>query len=399
MVKRVLILILGFACIYGLRSLSAQTRIHIPEPYGDSFIESELISEISFIALQVERYGIIMPDMEMRVDDDEFFILDNKSAQCVYRFDNQGNLTNTICEKKIAAKSKNEPELKNPVEFNIDIYNKRVELYNFENSTISRFDYNGTEIDQISFTSNPSDFIRSKTGDYWIYTGWNNTETQYRLLKANSKGSITGRRLRLISRCAATEGFAFYARQNSILFWELLGSTVYNILDKDILPSYSFDFGIYKLPLDYHYLDGKESFEMLNQKGYYSMKKYLENDNFAYFFLNFNNNNQREMFHIIYDKNSKQTHIYTENAGLGAFDKAQAITENDELVFLVLPRKIRQLMSNDNDYMPMVFSGIMDEMKTLRNPVVLKIKLSSSSDQQFEKENENEELEQYYFEE
>lgn len=105
------------------------------------------------------------------------------------------------------------------------------------------------------------------------------------------------------------------------------------------------------------------------------------------------------MFHIIYDKNSKQTHIYTENAGLGAFDKAQAITENDELVFLVLPRKIRQLMSNDNDYMPMVFSGIMDEMKTLRNPVVLKIKLSSSSDQQFEKENENEELEQYYFEE
>lgn len=397
MEKRVLILILGFTYIYGLSNLSAQTRIHIPEPYGDNFIESELITEVSFIALQVERYGTILPDMEMRVDNDEFFILDNKNAQCVYRFDNQGNLKNTISEKKIITKSKNEPELNNPIEFNIDIYNKRVELYNFENSTISRFNYNGTEIDQILFASNPSDFIRSRTGNYWIYTGWNNTETQYRLLKTNGKGTITDRRLRLISRCSATEGFAFYARQNSILFWELLGSTVYEIHDNEILPSYSFDFGNYKLPLDYHYLDGKESFEMINQKGYYSMKKYLENDNFAYFFLNFNNDNQREMFHIIYDKKSKQTHIYTENAGLAAFDKPQAITENDELVFLVSPRKMRQLMNNDTDYMPIVFSEIMDEMMSLRNPIILKVKLGQRVDQQFE--NENEIPEQNYFEE
>lgn len=357
-------------------TVKGQTKIHIPEPYGDNFIESELIREVSYLALEIERYGTILPDMEMRVDDENYFILDNKSTQCVYRFNNEGKLLNTICEQKKNTKE-NTPDLSNPVKFNIDPAQNQVELYNFENSSITRFDYGGLLKSTINFQFNPSDFIRNNLGEYWVYTGWNNSETPFRLLKTDKNGNIIDRRLRLTTRCTKTEGYAFYPHKNNILFWELLGSTTYQIKNNEVSPSYIFDFGNYNLPLDYHYIDPYESFTMINKAGYYSIKKYLENDNFAYFFLNFTSNEKRDMFHVIHDLKSGQVFIYTENAGIGAFDKAQALTDNNELIFLVAPRRMRQLMNNDTDYVPVAFENVIDEISSMRNPVILKIKIES----------------------
>jgi hypothetical protein len=374
----------------------AQTRIHIPEPYADSFIESELITEASILPLQIDRYGIIMPDMEMRVDNNEYFILDNRTSQCVYRFDSNGELLNTICEEKLKSTTNNSPDLSNPVKFSIDPYRNHVEIYNFENSSVTRFRYDGKANGKIKFSINPADYIRNNKGDYWIYSGWNNSETQYRLLKADHSGNITDRRLRLPTRCTPTEGFAFHAFNNKILFWESLGSNLYLIDENEVKPQYQFDFGNYNLPRDYHLTDAKESFPLINQAGYYSIKKYLENNDFAYFFLNFNSNDRREMFHVIHDKKNNQVHIYTENSGIAAFDKAQALTEKNELIFLVAPRRLRQLMSNDFDYVPVVFADIMEGLQPLRNPVVLKLKLETLSNRSIEQEYEYNE--QYYFE-
>jgi hypothetical protein len=371
----------------------AQTRVFIPEPYGDSFIESELIDMVSYTPLQVERYGTIMPDMEMRVDDENYFILDNRKTQCVFRFNLDGELLNTICEKKKQT-SANDPDLSNPVKFNIDPYRNMVELYNFENSSITRFSYDGSAKSSIAFQFNPSDFARDNNGQYWIYTGWKNSETPFRLLKTDNNGKITDKLMRLTTNCTPTEGYAFQHRKDDLLFWELLGNTVYSIKNDKVEPTYQLDYGNYMLPLDYHYIESDESFKKINQAGYYSVKKYLENDNFAYFFLNFTNIDKRDMFHIIIDKKTSQTHIYSEDAGISAFDKAQALTDNNELVFLVAPRRMRQLMNNETDYVPVVFEGLIDELSKLRNPIILKIKLRSPSDYQ---NNNNNYEEQNYF--
>jgi hypothetical protein len=126
---------------------------------------------------------------------------------------------------------------------------------------------------------------------------------------------------------------------------------------------------------------GNDSFTQINQTGYYTIKKYLENEDFSYFFLNFTSLEQREMFHVIYDRNTDQLFIYTENSAIGAFDKAQEITDDNELVFLVSPRKIRQMLSYVADFVPAPFLGLEDEMRRLRNPVVMKIKLRSLSEE------------------
>ncbi|MBN2805892.1 MAG: hypothetical protein JXR22_04480, partial [Prolixibacteraceae bacterium] len=70
--------------------LWAQTKILIPEPYGDHFIESELISEVSYIPLQMEKFGMITSDMELKVDGEDYFILDNRNTQCVFHFGADG---------------------------------------------------------------------------------------------------------------------------------------------------------------------------------------------------------------------------------------------------------------------------------------------------------------------
>ncbi len=364
--------------------LVAQQRIYIPQPYGDDFINSPLISDISVIPLEIERYGDITEDMEIKADRENIFILDNKNTQCVNRYNYKGELLNTICENRPVQNDNNLPILSNPAHFNLDVFRDYVEIYKFENSTTYRFRYDGTLVDKIKFTVNPSDFARDKQGNYWISTGWNNTETQYRLLKTDANGTITDRKLRLITRCTPTESFAFYSTNKEICFWELLGNTLYLINGNTITPTYIFDFGEYNLPFDFHSIDGNDSFMMLTQKGYYTIKKYLENDHFAYVSLAFNSMDQRAMFHVIHDKKADKINIYTEDASIAAFDKAHHITENDELLFFVSPRKIRNLTRINADYLPEAINALSDEIGRTRTPVILKMKLRSLADSTYQ---------------
>lgn len=371
-----------------LVSVSAvgQTIIRIPEPYGDNFVESELISEVSFIALEIERYGMVTNDMEMKVDGEDYFILDNKNTQCVYHFGSEGQLLNTICSTNTDKGTAANPILTNPVKFSVDPFNKHVEIYNFEDSKVNRFKYDGSKIDEIVLDYSPSDFIRDLEGNYWIYTGWNNSETQYRLIKANSSGSTIDRKMRLISSCTPTEGFSFYNDNENIYLWELLGSTIYSLQGEKSKPIYRLDYVSHNLPFEYHQMPADESFRMIHGIGYYSVKKFLNNDSFAYMFLNFSSTEQREMFHIIHDKKSDQVYVYLENSAIGAFDKAQAINDDNELIFLVSPRKIRQLFGNTNSFIPAPFEEITDEIRKSRNPnpVILKIKLDSFNNEPVE---------------
>ena len=372
-IKLLLFLLLGCSLAFG------QTKISIPEPYGDSFIESELISEVSFIPLQLERLGMITPDMELKVDGDDYFILDNRNTQCVFHFGAEGELLNQICEKKIDNETEDLPDLSNPAKFSMNPYLKQIEIYNFQNSEITRFDYAGKELGKISLEVNPSDFVRNVSGNYWIYMGWHNSESQYRLLKADQNGKILDRKMRLITNCTQTEGFAFYEAGDVIYFWELLGNTVYAIENDQITPKYLFDFGAHNLPLNYHMLKAEDSFKFINEAGYYTVQKYVGNDDFAYIFLNYNNMSMRqhEMFHVINDKKAGQIFVYTENSAIGAFDKAQAITADNELVFLVSPRKIRQLLSGGTQFVPAPFTSLVEELGRERNSLILKIKLQS----------------------
>ena len=388
--------LLSILFITMLGGLNAQTLIYLPEPYGDNFIESELIENVSIIPLQVERFGMIEPDMEMKVDGNDFFILDNKKTQCVYHFNNQGELLNTICKKKNSVEANNNlPVLNNPVKFSLNPYLQKIDIYNFENSIINQFNYDGSEAGNIELSISPSDFVSDIRENYWIYTGWNRKETQYRLLRTDKNGNILERRMRLVTKCTPTEGYTFYISEGGICFWELLGDKTYIIENKQIKLTYQFDFGAHNLPANYHSDKADESFTMINQTGYYTVKKYIENKNFVYFFLNYNTIDELEMFHVIHDKKTGRINIYTENSAIGAFDKAQHITENDELVFLVSPRKIRQLLTGGTEFVPATFMDLSDTINRMRNPIILKMKLQSIDNNNKQYQNEN--IDSLYF--
>ena len=355
----------------------SQVEITLKKTITDNFLESEIIQEVSYSALQYDKIGMISPDMELRVDNDNYFILDNKFTQCVYHFNRDGELLNTICEQKPAGSGDNLPVLNNPAKFNVNPFLEQVEIYNFEKSIVQRFTYQGKKIDQIPFPINPADFTRDENGNYWIYTGWNNKETQFRLLKADKNGKIIDRQLRLVTKCTPVESFAFSYWGNKILLCELLGNSTYMITNNAAKESYFLNYGIMNLSPVFHTMNAYDSYQMLNHNGYYTIKKYLENDHFAYFFLNFNSTEQRDMYHIIYDKKTKKLYQYTENAGIGAFDKAQALTADDELIFMVTPRKIRQLSASTYDVLPPAFDELNEVSKSTRNTMVVRIKLQS----------------------
>jgi len=367
-----IILILNILVVQGQVEISL-----LQQPLID-IIESPLISEVSFTPLQITKIGMISQDMEMKYYDNNYFILDNKFTQSVYRFDEEGILLNTITAQDTSLQSSNKLVLTNPAKFNINHFNKLVELYNFEESAIQRFTYEGKKLDKIKLALNPSDFTRTKEGNYLIYTGWNNKETQYRLLIADRSGKTTDKKLRLVTKCTPTEGYSFYTTDDGTYMWELLGNTTYLISNNNnITEKFVFNYGNKNLLPNYHMLEAYDSYRLINHAGYYTIKKYLENKDFAYFFLNFTGENQKEMYHIIYDKNKKITYSYNENAGIGAFDKAQALTDNNELIFLVAPRKFRQLFNSGIENISPVFDELSEIVNKERNPIILKIKLQS----------------------
>lgn len=379
--KRLLSLVLTLATIASFGQVSSPTRaITIPmrDPNGDPFLESELIESVSYINLKIDKFGSVASDMEMALVDNFFFILDNKFTNTVYRFDPKGNLLNTIGKSLISETAGGtRPVLNNPAIFNVDPFQKQVEIYDFGNSLIERFSYTGKKVDQFSINVSPGDFVRDKSGFYWLYTGWNNSDTQYRLLKTDKNGRIIDRKLRLVSKCMPTLGYSFSQSIDAINFWELLGNSTYKIEGDNILETFRFDFGSYTLPSNYHTSDPIESFNDINTKGYFTVRKYLENHDYAYFFLNFLAKDRREMIHVIYEKKTKRVFRYNEDAAIAMFDKAQALTENGELIFLVTPRKMRQIIT-ESGYLPESFEEVAESVKNYRNPIILKLKLQPS---------------------
>jgi len=370
------IVLLGIILFAGINS-TAQTQISFSKPITDNFIESELIKEVTYIPLQYEKIGSISPDMELRHEDGNFFILDNKFNQCVYRFNEEGTLVNTIGGQKQSTNGDNLPILNNPVKFNVNPYLEQVEIFNFENSTLERYSYSGKKIDQIVFSINPADFTRDYDNCYWIYTGWNNKETQFRLLKTDANGKIIDKKMRLVSKCTPFENFAFSNFKKQIFMCELLGNSTFKITGNTISETFFLDYGSKNLSPLFHTMSANDSYQFLSHNGYYTIKKYLENDHFAYFFLNCITPGERQIFHIIYDKQKQKSYSYFENAAISAFEKAQALTENDELVFLVSPRKIRQLAADASDGLPIVFSELEEASNSVRNTMIVKIKLGS----------------------
>jgi hypothetical protein len=383
MVKRLYykLILLSIAVFCSSNNYAQPIKINLQEPLGSNFIESEMIEEVTTIPLNLENPRTIAEDMEMKYIDKNYFILDNKFKQCIYRFDEEGNLINNIGERTSDGKETNLPVLTNPIKFIVDDHQNRVEIFNFEESRVQRYGYDGKKYEKLPLSLDPSDFIRDKQGNYWIYTGWNNKETSYRLLRMDKNMKQLDQKMRLISKCTPTQGFsAFYETGNGICLWELLGNITYMIRKENAEPTFVFNYGTYQLPGTFHNMLPSESIQLLNNNGYYSMKKYMENESFAYFFLNFTSTSSRYLIHIIYDKKAKQSFIYNELANIGAFDKAHALTPDNELVFLVSPRKLRQLFANALEEVPEPFMNLTESIADVRASVILKIKLRSMSD-------------------
>jgi len=370
-------LFVSLLLLIGLESIS-QVEISFTQPISDNFIESELIQEVTFVPLQYEKIGSISPDMELRFEDNNFFILDNKFTQSVFRYNEEGVLINIIGGQKLASTENNLPVLNNPAKFNVNPYLEQVEIFNFENSTLQRYSYSGKKIDQIVFSINPADFARDSEGNYWVYTGWNNKETQFRLLKTDQNGKIVDKKMRLVSKCTPIEGFAFSNNKKGINFCELLGNSTYHISGNSITETFFLNYGLRNLSPLFHTMGASESYQLINHNGYYTIKKYLENDDFAYFFVNFISNEERQIFHVIYDKKTRKIYKYLEDAAIGAFEKAQALTGNNELVFLVSPRKIRQLSGDSSDSLPPLFNELNEFSNKNRNTMIVRIKLQST---------------------
>jgi hypothetical protein len=367
---------LSLFLLIALQGIS-QIEISLTQPITENFVKSELIQEVAFIQLQYEKINTISFDMELRYDNKNYFILDNKQTQCVYRYDQDGALLNLICEQIPEETENNIPVLTNPVKFNVNPYLEQVELFNFQSSTLQRYSYNGKKIDEITLPINPSDFTRDSNGNYWIYTGWNHKETQFRLLKTDLNGKIIDRKMRFPTKCTPIENFAFSISAKGICMWELLGNSTYIISGNLLSETFYLNYGLKNLSQLFHSMDAKDSYQFLNLNGYFSLKKYLENDHFAYFSINYKSSEGRNIFHLIYDKKTQKTFRYTEDAAIDAFGKAQALNENDELVFLVSPRRIRQLSANTEDPLPTVFDELSEAVKTVRNTMIVKIKLKS----------------------
>ena len=114
---------------------------------------------------------------------------------------------------------------------------------------------------------------------------------------------------------------------------------------------------------------------MLDTKGMCMIADCFENKNFVYFLIIKQEMHEAELNHLLIDKKTGCKRILSikDDEIINAFGRANMLTDNDELIFLVHQALLVDLIKK----YPLLKGNLMDPLNEELNPFVVKVKLKS----------------------
>ena len=305
------------------------------------------MGNFNFTPLEMNKSCIIGRSPRMICTDSDIFIGDLFTNKCVYRFDKNGRFIN-----KIGVVGSGPGEYIEILDYNIDHRNNIVDLLGI-NSEIYQYTIEGKFIKKDKYAIPPAhSFVKDLSNNYWFCIGTNKLYDDKIIYRVNPEKNEVESFMPRKSNLLPVAERNFSTNGNGIItFRESLNSSLY-LIDKDITPSWIIDFGNYNLPKSLNQENSLDVAKILQQSDYAVIYTYLENKNFAYFFILLFNSGVREPtpYHWIVSKKNNEQKLYKMSQKISFSSylmSAQILNEENELLFIGLQDAIGDLQDNN----------------------------------------------------
>ena len=337
----------------------------------EKFWDSNIIEHINYLPLETNDDCLLSDDVQLKSMGNDYYILDNKAHHKIFRFNSEGIFLNTIGQRGQGPNEYNEL-----LDFTVDERNQTIEVLVFPEYKIFRYEPDGKVMTTIKNEIPAQSF--AKLGDtYYLNIGYSNYFSKERIYKVNDQGVVISKYHPITTRLFPVTEPNFTQTDRHIIFHESFSNTIYDVTNEDVEPLYTIDFGKYSIPDDIHKIEPMQVLEILERKGMCMIVSYYENSNFVYFFVSQQELQEITYNHLLIDKKTGNKRIlyFTEEKedGYGFFGRAEMLTDNDELIFLVQQAPLIDLIEKHSFFKGNLTNPLNDEL----NPVIAKVKLQS----------------------
>ncbi|MDR3095284.1 MAG: 6-bladed beta-propeller [Bacteroidales bacterium] len=369
---QILFFVLFFVCSCNsttVTQLTSEHEINFDALPTIDFFSADIFSQIEYLPLETTEDCLLSDALRLKMLDNDFYILDYKAHHKVFRFSSAGQFLNTIGQR-----GKGPHEYTHVMDFAIDTEDKSIDLLIEPQSKIFRYHTDGSWVGEIN-TNIPAQSFAKMKGCYVLNISYSNYFSKERLYKIDEQGQIITKFHPITTKLVSLTEPNFFQTDTSIIFHESFSNIVYEVSSGEAHPLYQFDFGEYDIPSTIHEMESLKALDLLNQRGMRTILRFCENKKFAHFAIQ----QQQEQHALIYNYlfiNKENGHcvilqVSSENSDFAAFGHVAMITENDELVFLVHPYNLVDLIEKYSFFKGNISTSINEDM----NPFIAKIKL------------------------
>ncbi len=353
-------------------------QIGVYDPNGGSdLFHSDLIREIELVPLETSDSSLIGTTPECMMDTHgNYYIADINGSQKLLRYDSTGRFLNAIGNR-----GRGPREYLGLSNFLIDSLTENVFVFSNLDQKVCVYGNDGSFVSNRTF--NTSFFQGWPDGEnYWLYEGYMNGSSDYRVLKVDAQENIIETILPAdIQIMPMEESFPVFIPDpnGNLMLRETFSDRIYRLSADSVIPVYGFDFGKYSIPQEYYQIgDVRQSVEYIMKRDFACIDRFMESNHYAVIQVLLKKKDDRNaLVYGILDKATGGWQWYTfedilKNKSLGA-GSVRMLTAGDELICLVDPMRLMEMAPEERSIFrnPEVISSLTEES----NPVVLKCRL------------------------
>ena len=352
------------------RNREGQLVLVFDEQSSSSFFSDRIFGKVEIMPLETTDDCLVGNEPELLSDDHNFFVFD-RQQQFVLRFDKSGKFIN-----QIGRRGGGPEEYLDILCFDIDTVSNTVEIL-APAGQILRYKYDGTFISSQKYDMKYlTSFIKTGT-TYWFNINATKFSEDGHLLKVSEDGTVIEKYLPIKTDWILPVGELNFSRcGNWISFKETFNNMVYLLTDDGPVGTTVIDFGKYAIPQNSYKDDFQSVFRDLEMKGWATIYRYLENEQFIY--IDFKIQQNRKIIGTYYwlinknTGNSVMQKLSIDEPLYKMMKEAMILTTDNKLIFMANAQMLKEctdpFFSNANR----IGNSLPEDV----NPVVIALKIN-----------------------
>lgn len=201
---------------------------------------SSFVDTLEIIPLELTPRSMLREISKVVIHNNNILLIEERNAECVFRFDMKGNFLNTI-----GTKGQGPKEIVELADFCIDEENDIVFLYDRARQSVVSYELDGDFINSQNFGEYYSR-IEFQKGFFYFFEDQPYTNDAYSLEIKDSGGRLRSHFFPSKRYKMSSSTKAFNKQSDQILFYRSMNDTIYAIKNDSLTYAYYIDFGPYK---------------------------------------------------------------------------------------------------------------------------------------------------------